>query len=66
MSWYSTIVESLQLTLLEWKFFKGSKRRVDSMSVMAEAPGQYEEVEEVCLRRGHRSRRLVRRLVEEA
>ena len=63
--WYSQIVDSLQLSLLEWKFLQGSAGKAGSVSAIAEAPGRYEEVEEVCLRRGQRSRRMVRRLVEE-
>ncbi len=48
---------------LEWKFLRGGTSAQESVSGLE--AGRYEEVEEVCLRRGQRSRKMVRRLVSE-
>jgi hypothetical protein len=62
--WYSQVVEALQLSLLEWKFFKGANAA--PAPVPAKDAARYEEVEEICLQRGQRSYRVVRKLVEGA
>lgn len=54
----------LQRSLLEWKFVRGGTKLPDSIADFE--AGRYEEVEEVCLRRGMRSSKIVRRLVPEA
>ena len=54
----------LRSIFLEWKFLRGGGRPDNSVASLE--GGRYEEVEEVCLRRGQRSRKIVRRLVSEA
>ena len=61
--WSSQMIQSLRLSLLEWRFRRGGDART---APALEGSGRYEEVEEICLRRGQRSYRVVRKLVEEA
>ena len=56
-------VTVLRRFFLEWRFLRGGGVAPDRVSSLE--AGRYEEVEEVCLRRGQRSRKMVRRLVSE-
>jgi hypothetical protein len=62
---YRQVIAWLRRVFLEWKFLRGASN-ADLSPALHESTARYEEVEEVCLRRGQRSRRIVRKLVEEA
>ena len=58
------LMQALQISFLKWNFRKASVARV--ATAPDEGNGRYEDVEEICLRRGQRSYRVVRKLIEGA